>query len=554
MTQYVAFLNTVDPMGRTAPSLQHDREPDGLAALRPDRLRRAAPPRPPLLGRLAGMGRQALRLRQLPPLGPLHQLALQRQGAGQEREQRRDVQATAPTGCASRAKPRRGCTRCATRRRPARPRPASSSRARTSGSRPPTTTPTAAAPTPTGSTRPTPAYSARRRPTAPSRRSSTRPTATSPTPPRSRCRPSTPRRSRRPRLVPGHPDPEACTTSTPSGSPRTYESLRRQPRHGRPGAHHLALGHARPGRQRGRVDRHDHPAAVRRQGMAASGAASTAASPTRPSTSSGSRRSACSRRTTPSSPPPTPGSASASASRQPQAELRRPLGGAPLRPHRTEKRPAAWSGADQVKSYLSQPLVPPLIPPAFLFSADMGTRGVVFLTAMAMALAGATAPGACAAGGPRPGTLDPSFGRGGKVFAASPPGFARSEYLAAARAPDGSLILDLQREDGVVEYREIERRRPEASLDRSFGGDGRVRVGDGTRVGAASGRLHPRRDQRLRARAGVAPAARPERAQGSRLRQERLRPAAGLRRQSRLGRAGRRGPARRFTRSAPATE
>jgi uncharacterized delta-60 repeat protein len=109
----------------------------------------------------------------------------------------------------------------------------------------------------------------------------------------------------------------------------------------------------------------------------------------------------------------------------------------------------------------------------------MGTRGVVFLTVTVMALAGATAPGAHAAGGPRPGTLDPSFGRGGKVFAASPPGFARSEFLAAARAPDGSLILDLRREDGAVEYREIERRRPDGSLDRSFGGDGRVRVGDG---------------------------------------------------------------------------
>ena len=35
---------------------------------------------PPLLGRLAGMGRQALRLRQLPARGPLRQLALQRPG------------------------------------------------------------------------------------------------------------------------------------------------------------------------------------------------------------------------------------------------------------------------------------------------------------------------------------------------------------------------------------------------------------------------------------------------------------------------------------------
>ncbi len=54
---------------------------------------------------------------------------------------------------------------------------------------------------------------------------------------------------------------------SPSGStPTTYEkAYQGSLEHGRPGEDHLALGHARPGRQRGRVDRHDHRAAVRAQ-------------------------------------------------------------------------------------------------------------------------------------------------------------------------------------------------------------------------------------------------------------------------------------------------
>lgn len=111
----------------------------------------------------------------------------------------------------------------------------------------------------------------------------------------------------------------------------------------------------------------------------------------------------------------------------------------------------------------------------------MGTKGVAVLAVMLMAaaLAAAAAPGADAAGGPRPGTLDPSFGRGGKVFATAPRGFAPSEFVAVAREPDGDLLFDLRQEGREPEAREIERRRPDGSLDRSFGRDGRVRVGDG---------------------------------------------------------------------------
>ena len=95
------------------------------------------------------------------------------------------------------------------------------------------------------------------------KRRSTRATATSPTPSTqplaiyhdrepNRLRAGA-RRTRRPK--PARPS----TRSACRGEIR--KSLRRQPRHGRPGADPLALGHARPGRQRGRVDRHDHQAA-----------------------------------------------------------------------------------------------------------------------------------------------------------------------------------------------------------------------------------------------------------------------------------------------------
>ena len=64
-----------------AQALQLHRERLSMAQVRPDRLLRRRCGRAALLGRLAGMGRQALRLRQLPALGPLRQLALQRPGA-----------------------------------------------------------------------------------------------------------------------------------------------------------------------------------------------------------------------------------------------------------------------------------------------------------------------------------------------------------------------------------------------------------------------------------------------------------------------------------------
>jgi uncharacterized delta-60 repeat protein len=87
-----------------------------------------------------------------------------------------------------------------------------------------------------------------------------------------------------------------------------------------------------------------------------------------------------------------------------------------------------------------------------------------------------------AAGHGRPGTLDPGFGHGGKVFGMAPKAVAHSEFGAAELEDDGDLVVEVQREAVEKEegIREIERRLPDGSLDPSFGKDGRVRVGPGS--------------------------------------------------------------------------
>jgi len=91
------------------------------------------------------------------------------------------------------------------------------------------------------------------------------------------------------------------------------------------------------------------------------------------------------------------------------------------------------------------------------------------------------APPAGAARGGNAGTLDSSFGDGGKVFAAAAPAIAETEFAAAARQGDGKLVVELQR--GIAgpgsPAREIERRLPNGELDPSFGEGGRVPVGYG---------------------------------------------------------------------------
>ncbi len=98
-----------------------------------------------------------------------------------------------------------------------------------------------------------------------------------------------------------------------------------------------------------------------------------------------------------------------------------------------------------------------------------------------LALAAVAMPRANAARNGRPGTLDPSFGHKGKVFAKAPPAGAHSEFGSVARQPDGNLLLESNREvpERPQGVREIERRKPDGSLDPSFGKGGKVRVSAG---------------------------------------------------------------------------
>ena len=84
--QYVAFLNTVDPFGRNQMNLYSPDE-SGTAWPRFGQIdySGAGPRRQALHGRGARMERQALRLRQLPPRRPLRQLGRQRQDPLEER-------------------------------------------------------------------------------------------------------------------------------------------------------------------------------------------------------------------------------------------------------------------------------------------------------------------------------------------------------------------------------------------------------------------------------------------------------------------------------------
>ena len=102
------------------------------------------------------------------------------------------------------------------------------------------------------------------------------------------------------------------------------------------------------------------------------------------------------------------------------------------------------------------------------------------LLAFALVL-GLSIPSSVLGASPRPGTLDRSFGHGGKIFAKAPPAIADSGFGAAELQADGRLVVELSREAPFKEegVREIERRLPNGELDPSFGKDGRVRVGPG---------------------------------------------------------------------------
>ncbi|HJZ37034.1 MAG TPA: hypothetical protein VJ204_12270 [Solirubrobacterales bacterium] len=98
----------------------------------------------------------------------------------------------------------------------------------------------------------------------------------------------------------------------------------------------------------------------------------------------------------------------------------------------------------------------------------MGWRiGVV---ALALGLLGS---GASAAGAGRPGTPDPSFGKGGRVTISLPNARTASRFGPVAATADGGFLVGRQSEaDREANPGAIERREADGTLDRSFGTDG----------------------------------------------------------------------------------
>jgi uncharacterized delta-60 repeat protein len=110
----------------------------------------------------------------------------------------------------------------------------------------------------------------------------------------------------------------------------------------------------------------------------------------------------------------------------------------------------------------------------------MGRSNNRFLSVLAVLVAsigfGAFAPrvGAAPHGA---GSLDPSFGEGGRVFASSVAEASPGDFGAAAREPNGDLVVE-SRYRGIAEepVREIQLRTPGGALVPSFGEGGRVAI------------------------------------------------------------------------------
>ena len=211
-----------------------------------------------------GMGRQALRLRQLPAGRPLRQLALQRASCSPRAPAANGaLQLRHLPGPALARRPGAGCTTSPAKRTGA-----------TRATRPGFVVPSqdewikAAYYDPSGGGTysywkyPTNAGRVRRRhgDRAEHDDARSRAPATSPTPRRSRSPPTTRRAARHPTWCPAAVSAERLLQRQPvrDRSDDLRGGLPGQPRHRRPGPDHFAVGHARPGRQRGRVDRHDH--------------------------------------------------------------------------------------------------------------------------------------------------------------------------------------------------------------------------------------------------------------------------------------------------------
>jgi uncharacterized delta-60 repeat protein len=92
----------------------------------------------------------------------------------------------------------------------------------------------------------------------------------------------------------------------------------------------------------------------------------------------------------------------------------------------------------------------------------------------------AYASGAAAAPHGHPGALDPSFGNHGEVLVKPPMEIVPAKFAAAAREPDGDIVLELRYSGPAEEaVREIEMRSPSGALDPSFGQGGLVKAPPG---------------------------------------------------------------------------
>ncbi len=119
--------------------------------------------------------------------------------------------------------------------------------------------------------------------------------------------------------------------------------------------------------------------------------------------------------------------------------------------------------------------------------------GLAVITVLTLALAGNAILGAGAASGSRPGTLDPSFGSGGRAFAKAPPFPSESAFGSMLRQADGALLIESSWNSPYPQSptRSVERRLPDGKLDPSFGKNGRVLVprGEGMAIRADGGVL-----------------------------------------------------------------
>ncbi len=124
-------------------------------------------------------------------------------------------------------------------------------------------------------------------------------------------------------------------------------------------------------------------------------------------------------------------------------------------------------------------------------SRSRGLVGLLALLALALTVAVVPASPASAAAHRHRTALDPTFGRHGRVLAVPPQETEPSVFAAAAREPNGEVLLDLQREALGGTARELELRRPNGELDPSFGeggrravhpGEGLLALGDGSIV------------------------------------------------------------------------